>query len=226
MCPFFFHCQSPATVLCPSVRLLQKSSTMDINTMSCRWKPGSLFHQLCQSTMSWEPCKEVICRYYFLQWLRTWLCFVELHLWEFLCLFFISGRLNSQFQGLVLQNGCSTKWATCKLTWNPVLSYCSQVVQLWFLSPVSDRWNIPPLWTSVVSKMWVVGLSEEVWVRVPQSQRVMGLLLPRHFLSLYLVFWLLDGSHTFAVCRNLILREGGYLRWVWLTSQEKLTPCN
>ena len=45
----------PVTVLCPSVRLLQKSSTMDITSMSCRWKPDSWFHQLCQYAMSWEP---------------------------------------------------------------------------------------------------------------------------------------------------------------------------
>lgn len=39
--------------------------------MSCRWKPDSLFHQSCQCAMSWEPCKQVIHKYYFLQWLRT-----------------------------------------------------------------------------------------------------------------------------------------------------------
>lgn len=58
----------PVTVLCPSVRLLQKSSTMDITSMSCRWKPDSWFHQLCQYAMSWEPwwwvdgCKQRISR--------------------------------------------------------------------------------------------------------------------------------------------------------------------
>lgn len=127
MCPFFFHCQSPVTILCPSVRLLQKSSTMDINSISCRWKPDSLFHQSCQCAMSWEPCKQVIYHYYLLQWLRTWLYFVESHLWDFLSLFFISCCLNSKFQRLILQNGCSTKWATCKLTWNLVLSCCSHL---------------------------------------------------------------------------------------------------
>lgn len=80
MCPFFFHCQSPVTVLCPTVRLLQKSSTMDIKSMSCRWKPDSLFHQSCQCAMSWAPCKQVIYHYYLLQQLRTQLCFIESHL--------------------------------------------------------------------------------------------------------------------------------------------------
>ncbi len=45
----------PVTVLCPSVRLLQKSSTIDISRMSCRWKLDSWFHQSCQCTMSWDP---------------------------------------------------------------------------------------------------------------------------------------------------------------------------
>lgn len=48
-------CLLPVTVFCPSVRLLQKSSTMDISRMSCRWKPDSWFHQSCQYAMSWEP---------------------------------------------------------------------------------------------------------------------------------------------------------------------------
>lgn len=74
---FFFRCQSPVTVLCPSVRLLQKSSTVDISSMSCRWKPDSLFHQSCQCAMSWEPCKQVICHYYLLPWLRTWLALLN-----------------------------------------------------------------------------------------------------------------------------------------------------
>lgn len=69
--PFSFHCQSPVTVLCPSVRLLQKSSSMDLRSMSFRWKPGSLFHQSCQCAMSWEPCKQVINHSNFFQWLRT-----------------------------------------------------------------------------------------------------------------------------------------------------------
>lgn len=77
MCQFFFRCQSPVTVLCPSVRLLQKSSTVDISSMSCRWKPDSLFHQSCQCAMSWEPCKQVICHYYLLPWFRTWLALLN-----------------------------------------------------------------------------------------------------------------------------------------------------
>lgn len=80
MCQFFLRCQSPVTVLCPSVRLLQKSSTVDISSMSCRWKPDSLFHQSCQCAMSWELCKQVISHYYWLTWWRTWLFFVEPHL--------------------------------------------------------------------------------------------------------------------------------------------------
>lgn len=101
LCLFLFRRQSPVTVLCPSVRLLQKSSTMDINSMSCRWKPDSLFHQSCQCAMSWEPFKQVICHYLLLL-LRTLLWFLEPHLCDFLSLFFISGWLNSQFQSLIL----------------------------------------------------------------------------------------------------------------------------
>lgn len=79
MCQFF-RCQSPVTVFCPSVRLLQKSSTVDISSMSCRWKPDSLFHQSCQCAMSWELCKQVIGHYYSLPWLRTRLASFELYL--------------------------------------------------------------------------------------------------------------------------------------------------
>lgn len=75
MCQFF-HCQSPVTVLCPSVRLLQKSSTVDISSMICRWKPDSLFHQSCQCAMSWELCTQVIC-HYLVPWLRTWLALLN-----------------------------------------------------------------------------------------------------------------------------------------------------
>lgn len=45
----------PVTVFCPSVRLLQTSSTIDMSRMSCRWTPESWFHQSCQCAVSWEP---------------------------------------------------------------------------------------------------------------------------------------------------------------------------
>ena len=45
----------PVTVFCPSVRLFQKSSNIDMRRMNCLWRLDSWFHQSCQYAMSWEP---------------------------------------------------------------------------------------------------------------------------------------------------------------------------
>lgn len=110
----------PVTVFCPSVRLLQKSSAMDMSRMSCRWKPDSRFHQSCQQAMSWEPWSHSavsISQLTVTDRDATPVIAAPPHLQQLLRIFFFR-RLDFGLQGLVLQDGCSAKGAACKLTWS------------------------------------------------------------------------------------------------------------
>lgn len=210
----------PVTVFCPSVRLLQKSSTMDTRRRSCRWKPDSLFHQSCQYTMSWDPwwyrngsmnhCKQPI---------STLVIYVN-----------SSGGESQQFASLNLTcksfSDSSSAFAVVTLDFR--VSYCRMAaapkeqpvnwhgvrqqptasfypkpkycMHLLFIILVEEWKDLLLLWTSGVLKVSVGGLWEEVGDLVCQPQKVKLLFLGWHFLSLYPAFWLPDGNCTSVGC--------------------------
>lgn len=82
--------------------------------------------------------------------------------------------------------------------------YCTYL--LYFLSFWrKEEWqDIPLLWTWVVWIVMALGLWDGVQDLVCQPQRVKPWFLGWHFLSLCLVFWLPDGTHTSVGGRNLV----------------------